>query len=85
MYCAGDNSGLIDFKEFTIGMSKLVRGTTCEKLELLFETLSGGKDEIDLIDLIKFIRSTTNELQEDAEFATDVSGLPRLLLFAQEA
>lgn len=59
-------------QEFTIGMSKLMRGTTNQKLTLLFETLSGGKGEIDLVDLVKFVRATTSEIQEDAEFATEV-------------
>jgi len=53
-------------------MSKLMRGSTHQKLMLLFETLGGGKDEIDVVDLVKFVKSTNSELQEDAEFATEV-------------
>ena len=59
-------------------MSKLMRGTTNQKLTLLFETLSGGKGEIDLVDLVKFVRATTSEIQEDAEFATEVCGVQRV-------
>jgi len=32
-----DKSGTIDFKEFTIGVSKLTKGSVHDKLELLFE------------------------------------------------
>ena len=65
-------------------MSKLMRGTTNQKLTLLFETLSGGKGEIDLVDLVKFVRATTSEIQEDAEFATEVCGAQRLAASRQQ-
>mgnify|MGYP003876111267 CR=1 FL=1 len=69
-----DQSGTIDFKEFTLGMSGLVRGDPMDKLDLMFEIFDdNGNGDIELVDLLKFVKNESDELVEAAQFASEVS------------
>jgi len=68
-----DQSGTIDFKEFTLGMSGLVRGDPMDKLDLMFEIFDdNGNGDIELVDLLKFVKNESDELVEAAQFASEV-------------
>ena len=63
-------------QEFTLGMSNLVQGDPMEKLDLMFEIFdSNGNGEIELLDLLRFVKNESDELVEAAQFASEVRPL----------
>lgn len=74
-----DNSGSIDFREFTLGLSKITHGTLDEKLAFLFQVISAtdvntGEAGADVQELLKFVQSGSGELMEDLQLSQELLG-----------
>ena len=60
-------------QEFTLGMSHLVQGDPMDKLDLMFNVFDqNGNGEIELLDLLKFVKNESDELVEAAAFASEM-------------
>lgn len=58
-----DNSGLIEFKEFVLGASKMVRGKLSDKIELLFRMFDAdGSGVINMAEMMRFVKDGAEEL-----------------------
>jgi len=68
-----DNSGKLDFREFTIGMSKLTKGTVIDKIGLLFACYDqDGNGSLTHQEILQFVSKSTDEMVENVDFAAQV-------------
>lgn len=60
-----DNSGCIEFKEFVLGASKMVRGSLKDKIETLFQIFDAdGSGSVTIKELTRFVKSGCGEIEE---------------------
>ena len=53
-----DNSGCIEFKEFVLGASKMVRGSLKDKIDTLFQIFDAdGSGSVTIKELTRFVKS----------------------------
>lgn len=68
-----DKNGKIDFREFCVGLSKIMRGSVMEKMELVFQVYdSSGDGDICIVELIYLVKAGAEELEDVIEFSEDV-------------
>ena len=68
-----DNSDSIDFNEFCLGLTRLLKGTADEKLKLLFQLYDkNGDGTIGLTELIDVVSESDETLKSEAQFATQI-------------
>ena len=60
-----DNSGCIEFKEFVLGASKMVRGSLKDKIDTLFQIFDAdGSGSVTIKELTRFVKSGSGEIEE---------------------
>ena len=68
-----DMSGSIDIEEFSIGIGKLTKGSTSDKLELLFEVYDQDRSgSVTIEELISFVSKATGEYEEARQYTEQV-------------
>ena len=68
-----DGSGSIDFQEFCMGLTRLLKGSADEKLQLLFELYDkNGDGTIGLTELLDIVSETDKTLASEAQFAAQI-------------
>lgn len=70
-----DGSGDIDFKEFALGLGKMLPGSADEKLDLLFNVMTdGGSRGASLFDLTELLEQGSAETESRARMAENIVG-----------
>jgi Ca2+-binding EF-hand superfamily protein len=70
--CDADGSGKLDYKEFILAFSKILRGGLADKVGLLFQMFDeDGSGGIDVMELITIIQDGNDELKDCLEFAEE--------------
>ncbi len=68
-----DKSGSISFKEFCLGVGKLLNGTVEEKLTLLFDMNdTDGNGQMDVSEILNAIKNADESFRAQAQFAAHV-------------
>jgi Ca2+-binding EF-hand superfamily protein len=68
-----NDSDSIDFNEFCLGLTRLLKGTVNEKLELLFQMYDkNGDGTIGLTELLDVVSETDEILKSEAQFASQI-------------
>lgn len=68
-----DGDGRISYRDFVFGLSKMMRGSLKEKIQLMFRIYDqDGDGELDLTELVYLIRKDDEQFMETIEFAEEV-------------
>lgn len=68
-----DHSNTIDYREFAVGLSKRMSGSTSDKLRVVFDAFKDASDSsVDVGELLEVVRRGNEEMADLAEFTEDV-------------